>query len=155
MLNLAYTSSYYGYDDLDVDSLLGNYGSSTSAMQGAGIWMIIAAILAIVGGILVYFLFVKSKTEPKGKFTKWLKDFLSFKIMWVEPIMKVIYYILTIYVILFSFSFLALGGLGVLSFFLCLIFGPIVVRLGYEFTMMFIRIWHNTQDISDAVVKKK
>lgn len=156
MLNLAYTSSYYGYDDLDVDSLLGgSYGSSASAMQGAGIWMIIAAILAIVGGILVYFLFVKSKTEPKGKFTKWLKDFLSFKIMWVEPIMKVIYYILTIYVILFSFSFLALGGLGVLSFFLCLIFGPIVVRLGYEFTMMFIRIWHNTQDISDAVVKKK
>ena len=79
MLNFAYTNSYstysYDYDDL---------------LAGAGIWLLIAAILAVVGGILVYFLFVKAKTEPKGKFLKWLKDFLSFKIMWIEPILKVI-----------------------------------------------------------------
>lgn len=154
MLNLAYTSSYYGYDDLDVDSLLGNYGSSASAIQGIGIWMIIAAILAIVGGILVYFLFVRSKTEPKGKFAKWLKDFLSFKVMWIEPILKVAYYIGTIYVILFSFSFLAMGGMGVLLFFLWLILGPICVRLFYEMTMMFILIWRNTRDIAENTKKK-
>ncbi|MBR0431315.1 hypothetical protein IJJ05_03435 [Candidatus Saccharibacteria bacterium] len=131
-----------------------NSSSSTSALEGAGIWMIIAAILAIIGGILVYFLFVKSKTEPKGKFAKWLKDFLSFKVMWIEPILKVVYYIATIFVILFSFTFLALGGVGVLSFFLCLILGPIGVRLAYEMTMMFIMIWRNTRDIADKVAKK-
>ena len=129
-------------------------GSSSSAMEGVGIWMIIAAIIAIVGGILLYFLFVKAKEEPKGKFLKWLKDFLSFKIMWIEPILKVVYYIATIYVILFSFTFLALGGVGVLSFFLCLILGPICVRLAYEMTMMFIMIWRNTRDIAESTKKK-
>ena len=151
MLNFAVTSSYYNYD---YDDLLGSsYGSSASALQGAGIWMIIAAILAIVGGILVYFLFVRSKNEPKGKFLKWLKDFLSFKVMWIEPILKVLYYIGTIFVILFSFSFLAMGGYGVLSFFLCLILGPVAVRLAYEMTMMFIMIWHNTRDIAEKAKK--
>ncbi|MDO4747087.1 MAG: hypothetical protein Q4A70_01975 [Candidatus Saccharibacteria bacterium] len=154
MLNFAVTSSYYNYGYDDVEGLLDSYGSQASAIQGAGIWMIIAAILAIVGGILVYFLFVRSKTDPKGKFTKWLKDFLAFKVMWIEPILKVVYYIATIYIVLFSFSFLALGGMGVLYFFMCLILGPIVVRLAYEMTMMFIMIWHNTRDIAEQTKKK-
>ena len=111
-------------------------------------------ILAIVGGILVYFLFVKAKEEPKGKFLKWLKDFLSFKIMWIEPILKVVYYIATIFVVLVSFSFLALGGNGFLAFILCLILGPIAIRIAYEATMMFIMIWRNTQDIADDTRKK-
>ena len=133
----------------------GSYGSSSvSTLEGMGIWAIIAAVLAIVGGILVYFLFVKAKTEPKGKFAKWLKDFLSFKLMWIEPILKVIYYILTIYVVLFSFSYLALGGSGFLMFILTLVLGPILIRIGYEFTMMFIMIWRNTRDIAEKVAKK-
>ena len=80
------------YETLQLLNNLSSTGSSSyaSTAQGAGIWMIIAAILAIVGGILVYFLFVKAKTDPKGKFLKWLKDFLAFKIMWIEPILKVI-----------------------------------------------------------------
>jgi hypothetical protein len=133
-----------------------NSSSSSSSLTGAydtaagiGIWGIIAFILAIVGGILVYFLFVKAKTEPKGKFAKWLKEFLSFKVMWIEPIMKVLYYIATIFVILFSFSYLALGGTGILMFFISLILGPVVVRILYEMTMMFIMIWRNTKDIAE------
>ena len=128
--------------------------AGAEAGVGAGIWMIIAAILAIVGGILVYFLFVKAKNEPKGKFSKWLKDFLSFNIMWIEPILKVVYYIATIFMILFSFTFLALGGIGILLFFMCLILGPIAVRLAYEMTMMFIMIWRNTRDIAENTKKK-
>ena len=74
--------------------------------------------------------------------------------MWIEPILKVVYYIATIYIILFSFTFLALGGMGVLSFFLCLLLGPVVVRLFYEMTMMFIMIWRNTRDIAEQTKKK-
>ena len=154
--NFAVTNGYgYGYDYDDMDSLINSSSSMASGLEGAAIWMIIAGILAVIGGILVYFLFVKAKTEPKGKFAKWLKDFLSFKIMWIEPILKVVYYIATIFVILFSFSFLALGGTGVLAFFMCLVFGPIAVRLTYEMTMMFIMIWRNTRDIAESTVKKK
>ena len=145
--------------DYEAYKLINTYGGSsyegsTDALAGAGIWTIIAAIIAIVGGILVYFLFVKSKNEPKGKFGKWLKEFLSFKVMWIEPILKVAYYIATIFVALFSFSFLALGSYGVLMFFLWLILGPIIVRLVYEASMMFIMIWRNTKDIADNTKKK-
>ena len=145
----------YSYDD-SAYKLINTYGggSSTDALAGAGIWTIIAAILAIIGGILVYFLFVKSKTEPKGKFAKWLKDFLAFKVMWIEPIMKVVYYIATIFTILFSFTFLAAGGAGVLVFFITLILGPVITRIVYESFMMFIMIWRNTKDISDNTKKK-
>ena len=144
------------YETYQLINSLSNGSSSSSAnsLAGAGIWSIIALILAIVGAILVYFLFVKSKTEPKGKFVKWLKDFLSFKVFWIEPILKVVYYFATIYVILFSFSFLALGGTGVLMWLGFLILGPIVVRLFYEMTMMFIMIWRNTKDIADNTNKK-
>lgn len=143
------------YETLQLLNSLSSSGSSYgSTAQGIGIWSIIALILSIVGGILVYFLFVKQKAEPKGKFLKWLKDFLTFKIMWIEPILKVVYYILTIFVVLYSFTFLALGGYGILPFFLCLILGPIVVRLGYEMTMMFIMIWRNTRDIAENTKKK-
>ena len=135
--------------------------SSNSSLSGAyetaagiGIWGIIAFVLAIVGGILVYFLFVKAKAEPKGKFAKWLKDFLSFKVMWIEPILKVVYYIATIFIILFSFSYLSLGGTGFLMFILSLILGPIIIRIFYEMTMMFIMIWRNTRDIAEKVAKK-
>ena len=142
-----YTVPDYGYTTTSNDTL--------ALAEGAGIWMIIAAILAIIGGILVYFLFVKSKTEPKSKFAQWLKDFLAFKIMWIEGILKVVYYIATIFAILFSFAFLSLGGMGVVAFFCCLILGPIIIRLTYEMTMMFIMIWHNTKDIAENTTKKK
>ncbi len=148
-------SDYETYKLLnDLSSNSGSYGS-TSALEGMGIWFIIAIILAVIGGILVYFLFVKSKTEPKGKFAKWLKDFLAFKIMWIEPILKVIYYIATIFIVLFSFSYLSLGGYGFLMFILTLVLGPVIIRIFYEATMMFIMIWRNTRDIAANTEKKK
>ena len=147
-----YTYSGDGLGQANSDAM---YYMSGSVPEGFAVWAGIATILAIVGGILVYFLFVKSKNEPKGKFAKWLKDFLSFKIMWLEPILKCVYYIATILVILVSFGFLGYGGSGVLMFFITLILGPIVVRLGYEFAMMFIMIWRNTKDIADSTKKKK
>lgn len=137
-----------------INSLNSSNSSSVSSAAGIEVWSIIALILAIVGAILVYFLFVKAKTTPKGKFAKWLKDFLSFKIMWIEPILKVVYYFATIFTVLISFSFLALGGAGILLWLVTLILGPIAVRLVYEMTMMFIMIWRNTRDIADNTTKK-
>ena len=145
------SSSYGGLSGTSASGLMG-----TAA--GAGIWLIIAAILAIVGGILVYFLFVRSKNEPKGKFGKWLKDFLSFKVMWIEPILKVVYYIATIFVVLYSFTYFgmfnSMGGMALLAWLLTLILGPILIRIAYEMTMMFIMIWRNTRDIAENTTKK-
>lgn len=142
--------SIYDLDTaLDTTQSLATGGIKVDA--GAGIWTIIAAILAVVGGILVYFLFVKAKQEPKGKFLQWLKRFLDFKIMWIEVIMKILYYIATIFVVLFSF---ALISTSFVAFILTLVLGPIMVRLAYEMMVMFIMIWSNTRDIAKNTEKK-
>lgn len=126
--------------------------TSTSVdFAGIGIWGIIAGILAVVGGILAYFLFVKAKTTPKGKFVKWLKDFLSFKTMWLEPFLKVMYYVETIFVVLISFAFISTSFLMFLGI---LVLGPIFTRLIYELFMMLVMIWHNSQEIADNTRKK-
>ena len=120
--------------------------TATPAVSGEmGIWGIISLVLAIIGGILVYFLFVKSKTEAKGKFLKWLKEFLAFKTMWIEGIIKVTYYIMTIFIVLSSFGLISTSVLG---FFITLILGPIIIRLIYEASIMFVMIWKNTADIN-------
>ena len=121
-----------------------------SSSADAGIWLIIAAIIALIGGILVHFLFVKSKKEPTNKFLIWLKDFLAFKIMWIETLLKIIYYIATIYVVLASFSMISVSFL---SFLLMLILAPIGIRLLYEALMMGIMIWRNTQDLATNTEK--
>lgn len=131
------------------------YDTTVAMPEGFLIWIGIAAILAIIGGILIYFLFARSKTTPKNKFAVWLKDFLNFKIMWLEPILKTVYYIATLMVILASFGFLGYGGFGVLMFFLTLLLGPVFVRIVYEASMMFIMIWRNTKDIADNTTSKK
>lgn len=137
-----------------VSTSLVDTSPSLGLSDGAAIWMIIAGILAFVGGILLFFLFVNQKKDPKAKFAKWLKDFLSFKIFWLEIIMKISYYIATIFIILFSFTFLSYGGTGVLMWLITLVFGPIAIRLTYELTMMFVMIWHNTRDIAENTKKK-
>lgn len=145
-----HNTTYYAPSDYNAI-----YNMTVTVPEGLYIWTSIATILAIVGGILVYFLFVKSKNQPKGKFAKWLKNFLNFKIVWIEPILKCVYYIATIATILVPFGFLSYGGIGVPMFFCTLIFGPIVVRLIYEAAMMFVMIWRNTRDIADNTSKKK
>lgn len=131
------------------------YTTPTTSSLGAGVdfgvWGIISIILAIIGGILVYFLFVNNKQEQKNKFLKWLKEFLAFKVMWIESIMKVLYCISTIFCVLVSFSLISFSFI---AFILTLVLGPIFIRLIYEATMMFIMIWRNTRDIADNTKKK-
>ena len=94
---------------------------------------------------------MQAKQEPKNKFLKWLKDFLAFKTMWIEPIMKIAYYVATIFCVLISFSFIPYSFV---VFILMLVLGPIAIRLFYEMIMMFIMIWHNTRDIAENTKKK-
>lgn len=47
---------------------------------GIGVWGVIAATLAIVGGLVVYFVFLNKSNEDKYKgFAGYLYEFLSFK----------------------------------------------------------------------------
>ena len=142
----------YNYDTTSLmDGLTSSISSTGSAMQGIHIWTIVATVLAIVGSILVYFLFVKSKTNFKGGL-KTLHDYLSGSIVHIESLAKMFYYAGLIFVVLTSINSLIMIGVSgvdagscILSFFAQLLLGPIFVRFAFEIIMMFIRIWKNTE----------
>ena len=113
-------------------------------MNAQIIWMIISAVLAIVGGLVLYFTFLSSKNDGKFKgFLGWMYDFLTFRKMMLESILRIFYLILVIFVTLAGF---AMGN--VLICLLTILIGNIAVRLVYEFALIMLVICRNTSDIS-------
>lgn len=113
---------------------------------GNSIWVIISIVVAIIGGIALYFTFLSKKNE--GKFTGfwgWIYEFLTFKKMVIENILKVLYLILAIFVTLSSF---ALISANFLSFLLCLVVGNLIVRICYELFLVVLVICRNTTEIN-------
>ena len=125
---------------------------SMSSAVGSTVWVILSLILAIVGGILVYFLFLSKKNEGKFKgFLGWLYDFLSFKKMFLEALLKVTYIIVAIYITLSSF---ALIGESFLGFLLTIVLGNVLARVVYEFSLILLVICRNTTEIAKNTSKK-
>ncbi len=129
-----------------------NLLSSSNSMADASVWMIVSIILAIVGGILIYFLFLSKKNEGKfNGFVGWLYDFLSFKKMFMEALLKITYLIVALYITLSSF---ALIGTSFIGFLAMLIIGNVVARLVYEFSLLLLVICRNTTEINKKLSKK-
>ena len=109
-------------------------------------WMVIALLLAVIGGILIYFLFLMKENENKYTgFVKYLYEFLSFKKMWLETILKVSYLILAIYITLTSFELISTSFM---AFVLTLVFGNIILRVVYELSLLLLTICRNTTEIN-------
>ncbi len=124
------------------------YGSglnSLTSSTGSGVWTIISFILAIIGAFLVYFMFVKSKQEYPNKFLTWLKSFLNFQEMLIEPILKVTYIFLALLITLTSFNYISVHFL---VFLLYLVLGNVIVRVIYEWALILLSIWKNTKEIN-------
>lgn len=129
-------------------STYGSYGNefgSLTAGVSSGVWSIVALILAIIGSILAYFLFVKPSKEYPSKFVNWLRSFLNFGEMLIEPILKVTYMFFAIYITLGSFSLISYDFL---TFLLVLLLGNLLTRVIYEAAMMTVGIWKNTKEIN-------
>ena len=131
-----------------------NYGfeHAVESVAYAAMWTVIALILAIIGGVLVYFLFVRGKDLKLSSGLQKLRDLLDFKIMLIEPILKILYLVITIFIILISFNFITTNFL---AFLLTLILGPVIVRIIYEASLMLVMIWKNTKLIADNTMKEK
>lgn len=125
---------------------------SSSDAVNSSIWLIVSIILAVVGGILIYFLFLSKKNEGKFKgFVGWLYDFLSFKKMFMEALLKITYLIVALYITLSSF---ALIGVNFWAFLGTLIIENVVARLIYEFSLLLLVICRNTTEINKKLSKK-
>lgn len=117
---------------------------TTNTLNGVVIWTIIATVIAVIGGITLYFVFLKSKNKFTGFLAK-LQDFLNFKTLVLEDILKITYLILTIFITLNSFGLIAVN---VGTFFITLIVGNLALRIGYELSILLIKICRNTSDIN-------
>lgn len=108
-------------------------------------WMIVSVVLAIVGGLAIYGVFVSNKNENEYKgFLGWLHDFLNFKTFFIEAILKILYIISAIFITLNSFSYIRIS---IATFFAVLVFGNIIARIGYELILMIITVVNNTTEI--------
>ena len=126
--------------------------TTTSAGSGFGVWSIVSLILAIIGGIVLYFLFTskKNKGEYKG-FLAWLHSFLRFDKMMIEALVKILYLIMAIFITLGSFELI---GSSFLLFILTLTLGNVFIRLIFEACIFNIQIWKNTTEIKESLEKK-
>ena len=122
--------------------------TTTGMGMGSLIWLIVALVVSIIGCFVVYFLFVRKDVNTKKPFVKWLKDFLSFDKMLIEPILKIAYIFAALFITLGSFAII---GTSFLSFLMILIFGNIIARICYELALINVMIWKNTTEIKNKV----
>lgn len=119
--------------------------------SGNAIWVIISLVIAIIGGIVLYFTFLSKKNE--GKFTGflgWMYDFLTFKKMVIENILKILYLVIAMFITLSSF---ALISTSFLSFLCYLVIGNLIARISYELFLVLLVICRNTTDINKKLTK--
>lgn len=124
---------------------------SSPKFVASGIWTIVSVILAIIGGIVLYFTFLSKKNE--GKFTGflgWLYDFLTFKKMMIENVLKILYIIVVLFVTLSSFG---LMSISFLAFLLTLVIGNVLTRVIYELLLVKLVICKNTTEINKKLNK--
>ena len=131
--------------------MLGNnfYSYGYSSTSGAMIWMIISVVLAIIGGICLYFtVFGKANENKFTGFMKWLYDFVTFKKMILESLLRVLYIIVAIYITLASFALISTSFVGFLGM---LIIGNLVARITFEFSLVLLTICKNTTEINSKM----
>ena len=130
----------------DLESLLSSGSSLISAAEGkmnfVTNWMIVGFAVAIVAAVLLFFLFVNKKNAVKGVGGK-IKDFLAFKDMYIESLLKMFYIGSTVYIFFQAIATVVLGD--VMGFFVELFLGPIIIRAIYELAMVLVKIWRNTE----------
>ena len=131
----------YRYNGYEVVSRAAN------SIDGVLVWSIISFVIAVIGGIVLYFIYLRSNKKFNNFLDK-LRDFLNFKSLLLEEILKVTYLVLAIYITLYSFGLIAVSFA---SFLLTLLLGNLVLRIAYELSILLIKICKNTSDINSKL----
>lgn len=113
---------------------------------------VILFLIALVGGTCAYLMFVKSNEEPKDRRLVKLKEFLSFKKMIIEGLLKVTYIVFALFITLYSFQIMV--GTSFITGLMLLILLNIMLRIGYEASLIVLLIWRNTSDINNKKLGK-
>lgn len=110
-----------------------------TSLSTAGIVAVIALFIAIAASLILYFTFMNKKNIGHySGFSEKLYNFLHFRTMWLENMLKFFYVFTAIFITVFSFD--SLFNDYYLGFFIMLIGGNIACRLAYELLMLFVRL---------------
>ena len=115
-----------------------NYGiyNTPSFSSSVDVWAIVSFLVALCGGIVLYFTFLNPRNaENYTGSTKKIYDFLSFKTMSLEAILKIC--------CLISTSFVA--------FLLTLVLGNVMVRIVFEGALLILMIYRKLCDINSKM----
>ena len=131
-----------------------NYGYldySTNSNNGLLVWTIISAVVAVIGGFTLYFIFTNKEFSSKFKgFTKKLVEFLTFERGILLPILKISYLIFAIYITLSSVGYIATSFVLFLA---TLILGNVILRIGYEMSLLLINLANDVKEIKKGLKK--
>ena len=128
-----------------------NYGVPYNYYGGGLDTTFIIFILALAGAIVIYFTFLSSKNDKKFTgFTGYLFDFLSFKKLFLEDILKIMYLFCALFITVLS---LYLISIDFVSFLVTLILGNILVRVAYEGIILLIMLYKNVVEINNKLKK--
>lgn len=133
-------------------SLYARNASSMNSFESSAVWIIISMVLAVVGGIVLYFTFLKKDNEGKYTgFLGWMYDFLTFKKLTIESVLKILYLICALFITLSSFAMISASFLAFLVY---LVIGNLVARIAYELILVRLIICRNTTEINKKLDKK-
>ena len=117
-------------------------------------------IASFVIACLVFVFLIQKKKAPRGRFMRWLREFLNFRSIMIAGIIKFLYVFLAVALTISSVIVMFQGHddtvlMMVLIGLAMLIIGNIVLRITMEMTMAIISMWDNTSDIRGVLMKEE
>ncbi|MBQ7444606.1 MAG: hypothetical protein IJS71_01525 [Clostridia bacterium] len=128
--------------------MLGNQGNMILT-----IIMLVLGFLTAMGGTVMAALFLipdKKRAKLKG-FLKILADIATFRTLYIDKVIKILYVFSTLICICVGF-FLLFTGTLFLPGLLLMLLGPVVVRIMYELLSMYVILVNNVVELNN---KKK
>ena len=119
-------------------------------------WPIISTVclvLGVIGAVVLFFTFLSARND--GKFTGflgWIYEFLNFRKLLLEAILRIIYMVLAVWLVLVGLIYIFMGfgnfGQNLLGGLAIAILGNVLLRISYEFVMLLVSICKNVSDIN-------
>ncbi|MCI5901169.1 MAG: zinc-ribbon domain-containing protein [Blautia sp.] len=135
------------------------YGVGSSGGAGMIVLGVIFSLLVVVGAIVLHFTFLSDKNEGRYTgFLGWLYDFLTFRKLWIEGILRVLYLICALMISLVAFVMLfKAGGFfeGIISFLSIFVLGNLIFRLLYELSLLSVLLCKNVISINKKLGGKE
>lgn len=128
-----------------------NYGyyNTPNISSSVDVWTIVSFLVAICGGIVLYFTFLNPKNaENYTGATKKLYDFLSFQTMTLEAVLKICYLVVAIFITISSFSLISTSFV---AFLLMLFLGNVIARIVFEGSLLILMMYRKLCEINSKM----